>query len=107
MFVDIDKMRDDCADNGAEFRVAIFPFLHNLGPDYPFAAAHQRIVAHCQEAGIPVQDLAPALAPHIKEGLVCNPFDAHPNERAHALAAEALEQGLLKDLMTGTFAGTR
>ncbi len=99
----IDKMRDACAEHGTDFRVAIFPFLHTLGPNYPFAATHKLIVEHCQEAGIPVQDLAPALAPHVKEGLVCNRFDAHPNERAHALAAEALETGLLKDLMSGTF----
>ncbi len=26
-------------------------------------------------------------------------FDAHPNERAHAIAAEAMEQDLLSDLV--------
>ncbi|HUG91008.1 MAG TPA: hypothetical protein VML55_09255 [Planctomycetaceae bacterium] len=84
-----------CRRQGAEFQVVVFPFLHNLGSDYPFADAHARIVAACGEAGIPVLDLAPVLAPHVDEGLMVNRFDAHPNERAHALAAQAIEEWLI------------
>ena len=35
---------------------------------------------------------------HSGENLVVSRFDAHPNERAHAIAAEALEKDLLSDL---------
>jgi hypothetical protein len=45
-----------------------------------------------------VLDLWPVLKPHLGEGLTVNRFDAHPNERAHALAAEAIERELLRDL---------
>jgi hypothetical protein len=95
----LDDLRALCAWHQIDLRVAIFPFLHNLGPEYPFAAAHRTIVEHCQANEIPVLDLAPVLEPHIGEGLVVNRFDAHPNERAHELAAEAMERELLPDLM--------
>jgi GDSL-like Lipase/Acylhydrolase family len=87
-----------CAKHKIDLRIAVFPFLHNLGPDYPFADAHERIVAFCNEVGVPVLDLRPVLEPHDVEGLTVNRFDAHPNERAHALVAEALERSLLGDL---------
>lgn len=97
-----ERMRETLADVSAmcrrqqvEFRVVIFPFLHNLGPDYPFRGVHEQIVAACAEEEIPVLDLAPVLAPHVTEGLRVNRFDAHPNERAHALAAAAIEAWLL------------
>jgi hypothetical protein len=92
MLADVSAM---CRRQQVEFRVVIFPFLHNLGPDYPFRGVHEQIVAACVEEEIPVLDLAPVLAPHVTEGLRVNRFDAHPNERAHALAAQAIEAWLL------------
>lgn len=94
-FLDV---QDLCRKHGADFRVVVFPFLHNLGPDYPFRGVHGKVVAHCRSAGIPVLDLDPVLSPHVGEGLTVNPFDAHPNVRAHALAAEAIREKLLGDL---------
>lgn len=91
---------DLCRQNNASFRVVVFPFLHNLGEDYAFRPAHEKIVAYCRSAGIPVLDLDPVLAPHVEEGLTVNRFDAHPNERAHALAAEAIREQLLDDVVT-------
>ncbi|MBS0266274.1 MAG: hypothetical protein JSS02_30370, partial [Planctomycetes bacterium] len=95
----LDDLHRLCQSHGIDLRVAIFPFLHNLGPEYPFKAAHERLVQHCQAESIPILDLAPILEPHLAEGLVVNRFDAHPNERAHQLAAEAMEAGLLADLL--------
>jgi hypothetical protein len=94
----LDDLHAVCSSHEVDLRVAIFPFLHNLGPDYPFAAAHQKLVEHCHNNDIPVLDLAPVLQSHLGEGLVVNRFDAHPNERAHQLAAEAMEHDLLRDL---------
>ena len=79
----------------------VFPFMHNLGPDYDFHHAHTKLVKYCREAKIPVLDLEPVLAPHVEEGLTVSRFDAHPNERAHELAAEAI-LGLLLDNLTRT-----
>ena len=46
-------------------------------------------------------DLLPAYRAHRDEDLVVNRFDAHPNERAHAIAAKEIlaflrDRGLLE-----------
>ena len=94
----LDRVNRLCRQNGADFQVVVFPFLHNLGPDYPFRHAHEQFVDYCREADIPVLDLDPVLSGHVQDGLTVNPFDAHPNEKAHRLAAEAIERTLLADL---------
>jgi lysophospholipase L1-like esterase len=94
----LDELHEFCTDRNIDLRIAIFPFLHNLGPEYPFDAAHKRIADYCRETGLPCLDLKPTMLPHVREGLTVNHFDAHPNERAHALAAEAMERELLADL---------
>ncbi len=86
-----------CEQNDSELRIVVFPFLHNLGPDYPFHQAHQQFVDFCRESEIPVVDLEPVLTPHRDEGLMVNRFDAHPNELAHRLAADAIRDQLLAD----------
>lgn len=100
------KMRRELAafhdlltQNQTELRLVIFPFLHNLGPDYPFRSAHQKIVEFAHSKQIPILDLAPVLSPHVTEGLTVNRFDAHPNRWAHELAATAMFQELLADLI--------
>ena len=95
VLTEIDEL---CRENRADFRIVIFPFLHNLGPDYEFLQAHRLIVEYCREQGIPVLDLSPVLTPHVSEGLSVNRFDNHPNERAHELAADAILNQLLGDI---------
>jgi hypothetical protein len=94
----LEELRRFCQSNNIDFRIVIFPFLHNLGKDYGFDVAHERIRDYCREMGVPCLDLKPVLLPHVGEGLTVNRFDPHPNERAHALAAEAIENELLADL---------
>lgn len=84
-----------CRRNGIELRIVIFPFLHNLGPDYPFREAHRKLRDLCREQEIRCLDLEPILSDHADEGLTVNPFDAHPNERAHEVAARAIREHLL------------
>jgi hypothetical protein len=55
-------------------------------------------VEACRREGIPCLDLLPVLEPHASEKLTVNIFDAHPNERAHELAADAIADRLLGDL---------
>lgn len=90
-------MREMCRRKGTDFRVVVFPFLHHLGPDYKFRPVHAKIVSFCRSHDIPVLDLDPVLSPHSSEGLTVNRFDAHPNERAHELAADAMRTWLLED----------
>jgi hypothetical protein len=94
----LSRLNANCRYHQAEFRMVIFPFLHDLGPDYPFKPAHAKLVEFCKSEGIPVLDLEPILAAHVEEGLKVNAYDAHPNERAHKIAAEAIEEHLLKDV---------
>jgi lysophospholipase L1-like esterase len=94
----LDELREFCEDRQIDLRIVVFPFLHNLGPDYPFDAGHEKISEYCREAGLACLDLKSVLLPHVGEGLTVNRFDAHPNERANLLAAEAIEHDLLPDL---------
>lgn len=80
-----------CRGRNARLQVVIFPFLTSLGETDPFAPAYARLRDHCREHGIPCLDLTPTMTEHhVHERLVVSQFDAHPNERAHALAAEAI-----------------
>jgi len=98
MFAQLLDLRKTCRDAGIDLRVVVFPFLHNLGPNYPFTKAHQQIVAACQQQQIPCLDLLPVLQPHARENLTVSLFDAHPNERAHALVAPVIADEFLADL---------
>lgn len=86
-----------CEQNNCEFRMVIFPFLHNLKDDNPFSAVHEQIAAFCRQEEIPVIDLLPILEPYAEEGLIVSRFDAHPNERANELAAEAIFEWIQQD----------
>ena len=99
MQLKLDAIHQLCRDNDIELRIVVFPFMHNLGPDYDFHHVHTQFVTYCQEAKISVLDLEPVLAPHVDEGLTVSMFDAHPNERAHELAAEAIRKSLLANLI--------
>jgi len=90
-------VREMCRRKGTDFRVVVFPFLHNLGPDYEFRPVHGKVVSFCKSHEIPVLDLDPLLTPHVDDGLTVNRFDAHPNERAHELAAEAILGQMTKE----------
>lgn len=95
-------VRELCRRNGTDFRIVVFPFLHTLGEDDPFQPICEKVVAFCRRSEIPVLDLTPVLTPYEEDGLTVNRFDAHPNERAHELAAEAILSRLLSDLTAGT-----
>jgi hypothetical protein len=90
-------LHHQCREQGVDLRMVIFPFVRDVGENYPFRAAHARIVDFCKAERIPVLDLEPVFRPHAGEDLVVSRFDAHPNERAHAIAAEAIETQLLGD----------
>ena len=93
----LDQVNGLCRTHGAKLEVVVFPFLHNLGPDYPFRDVHAQWTAWGRQSGVRVLDLLETLEAHVAEGLTVNRYDAHPNERAHSLAAEALETGLFDD----------
>lgn len=91
----LDEIREWCDRRGVELLVVIFPSLVDMD-DYQFDEAHRVLNEYWQDNDVPVLDLLPILRPHAAEGLIVNRFDAHPNERAHELAASAIWEELLR-----------
>jgi len=70
--------------------VVTFPFLHALGPQYPFAFVHRNLDDFWHSLSIPHLDLLTVYSNASPNELVVNRFDAHPNEHANKIAAEAI-----------------
>jgi hypothetical protein len=70
----------------------IFPILIDLDEDYAFQNIHDIVVDYLEANDIEVFSLLPAFVkfPGRCESLWVNIVDAHPNERGHEIAAEAL-----------------
>jgi len=86
----LDHLDAWCRGRKTRLVVVIFPFLMDLNERHPFLNAYARLRQHCSENQIPCIDLSSEMVAHRQEGLVVSRFDAHPNERAHAIAAEAI-----------------
>lgn len=86
----LSQMVEYCKQNNLELLVVTFPFLHNFDKSYQFTAAHQQLGKFWTAQGIPNLDLLPVFLEYKGENLVVNSFDAHPNEKAHQIAAEAI-----------------
>ena len=65
--------------------------------DHPFAAIHARVAATARALGFHVLDLLPAFIGQDGPALWVHPANQHPNERAHALAAQAIERFLVDE----------
>jgi lysophospholipase L1-like esterase len=77
-------------DYGGRFAVVTFPFLHRLGPEYDYQEVHEKLNAFWRYEKVPHLDLLPVYQGFKPGDMTVNPFDAHPNERAHQLAADAI-----------------
>lgn len=89
------KLKSLCDKHDVKLLVVMFPFMHNLS-NYNFTQVHEKVGEYWEERGVPVLDLLPVMQQHQSEDLVVNRYDAHPNERANAIAAEAIWEQLLK-----------
>jgi len=83
----LDRLVDWCDGRGVALVFIVMPFLNELGSRYPFARPHAALNRYLTEKGVEHVDLLETIQAHHDEGLVVSPFDAHPNERAHALIA--------------------
>ena len=79
------------ATNGFGLGVVIFPELHRLQDDYPFTQIHEVVADACRALDLPVMDLLDVYRDHDPRTLWVHPSDHHPNEIAHAMAADAIE----------------
>jgi hypothetical protein len=77
--------------------VVTFPFLHALQPDEGNRYAHQELDRFWRTLGVPHLDLLPVYKNLRPEQLTVNRYDAHPNERANRMAAQAIGRFLAED----------
>jgi lysophospholipase L1-like esterase len=88
--------RDLVQSHGGRLAVVTFPFLNALGPDYEYRAVHDKLDRFWQELGVPQLDLLPVYEGLPPSEVTVNRYDAHPNELANRLAAQAIDQWLQK-----------
>jgi lysophospholipase L1-like esterase len=83
----------ECRAHRTPVAIALFPHLSAGLPAgaYEFADLHAQVLELCREEGVPCVDLRATFAPERDYlTLWVNRFDAHPNARAHRLAAERI-----------------
>ena len=80
---------------GGRLLVVTFPFLH---APLQFKSAHDELDRYWQEKGVPHLDLLAIFSNLPPAKITVNANDAHPNEHAHALAAEAIDEFLKRQI---------
>ena len=88
-------LRDVVTQHGGRLSVVTWPFLHALGKEYLHEASHAQLAGFWHEEGVAHLDLLPVLRGHASAELTVNAFDAHPNEFASEIAANAIDAWLL------------
>ncbi len=79
-----------CREHGVTFRAALLPFLRTSGRKYQPKRLHDTLRRFLEANDVPVVDLLPAIAGADPSDLMVSTHDAHPNEQAHALFAQAI-----------------
>jgi hypothetical protein len=72
--------------------LVVCPELYKLKRGYPFLEVHRLVRETCLRLDIPFLDLLDTFRGREAAALWVHPSNHHPNETAHALAAEALER---------------
>ncbi len=72
--------------------VVTFPFFHGLGTDYEYRVIHQQLSAFWQRECVAHLDLLEDFIPYESDVLTVGATDPHPNEKAHAIAAESISR---------------
>ena len=99
----IREFRDTCKSNNMDFIVVIWPFLSELGKDYPFHNIHQKIHQFLTEEHITYTDLLDDLIGRAPVRMEVIPGgDGHPSEIAHRLAAESIFISLIEHQLIST-----
>ena len=88
------RMKSDLESHGVRLLVVTFPFLHALGDENPCREIHAKLARFWEAEGVPHLDLLSTFDGMASDDLVVNRYDAHPNEAAHAMAAEAIAEFL-------------
>lgn len=95
------ECRNNVSKRDVQLMVVTFPFLHELGADYPYESVHQKLTQFWDDLDVPHLDLLSTFRDLDSSMLVVSPWDAHPNEKAHELAAQAIAEFLDGNLSDG------
>jgi lysophospholipase L1-like esterase len=90
----LEKAQEAAEKRDVPVVLVLFPLLWELDEHHPFASIHARVAATARSLGFHVLDLLPAFLGQDGPALWVHPSNQHPNERAHALAAQAIERFL-------------
>ena len=89
-FQNLTRMR-----GGKLLLVVTFPYMDQA---MRFKPVHEQLDRYWKENGVPHLDLLPVFSNLPPSKLVANPHDAHPNEYAHQLAAQAIDEFLKREI---------
>jgi lysophospholipase L1-like esterase len=84
------EIAETCRAASIRLDVFVFPFFHAWGPQYRFDALHDKVLEGWRRVGIEAIDLREAYRGIPGEELVAGRYDAHPNARAHEIAAKVV-----------------
>ena len=84
------QMARDARRNGLVFLQVLFPFFHRLDDSYPLNSYTEQAMQVATRADVPCLDLFPIYRGMNPRDLIVSATDTHPNEAAHAIAAEAI-----------------
>ncbi|MGH9380188.1 MAG: SGNH/GDSL hydrolase family protein [Thermoanaerobaculia bacterium] len=90
----ISRLREMADHDGFDIVAVIFPLLYKLNDGYPLEREHAAVRKAFADAGIEVLDLLDAYRSHRAPELWVHAVDHHPNEFAHAIAAERIARFL-------------
>ncbi|MFQ5412907.1 MAG: SGNH/GDSL hydrolase family protein [Phycisphaerae bacterium] len=81
---------DLCRKHDVTFRVVLMPLLRTGTGRLDQAAIHEQLTRVFRAREVPLIDLLPVVSAERAEDLVVSGADAHPNERAHRMFADAI-----------------
>lgn len=93
--------RDLVRSHGGRLFVVMFPLMDALGPEYPYRSAHEVLNRFWRDENVPCLDLLTVYNDIPSSKLTVNRYDAHPNEYAHQLAAERIDEFLKPRMPAG------
>lgn len=81
---------ETCRKARIRLDVVVFPLFNVWGDDYPLHDAHEKLAQAWSVLGVKTIDLREAYKGIPGSELVANRYDAHPNTRAHEIAAKVI-----------------
>jgi hypothetical protein len=81
---------ETCRAANIRLDVVVFPLFNMWGTDYPLDNAHEKLAKAWADLGVKTIDLREAYKGIAGDDLVANRYDAHPNEKAHEIAAKVI-----------------